>query len=39
MGLAYADIEITIAQGIAMASRDIIGEEEIRKMPITFLGI
>ncbi len=37
MGLIYADIELINAGDIEMARRHIIGEEEIKRMPVTML--
>jgi clan AA aspartic protease len=37
MGLVYADIEIINAGDIEMARRFIIGEDEIRRMPLNLL--
>lgn len=37
MGLIYADIELINAGDIEMARRHLIGEDEIRKMPVKML--
>lgn len=37
MGLVYADIELINAEDIALARRKIIGEEEVKRMPVTML--
>jgi clan AA aspartic protease len=37
MGLVYADIEIINADDLAFARRHIIGEEEVKRMPIHIL--
>jgi clan AA aspartic protease len=37
MGLVYADIEIINADDLAFARKHIIGEEEVKRMPIKVL--
>lgn len=37
MGLVYAEIEIINADDLAYARRHIIGDEEVKRMPITVL--
>src|ERR1022692_280381 len=37
MGLVYAEIELTNGDDVALASRHVIGEEEIKQMRITML--
>lgn len=37
MGLVYAEIEIINADDLAFARRHIIGDEEVKRMPITVL--
>ena len=37
MGLVYADIEIINGEDLALVRRHIIGEEEVRRMPINIL--
>ncbi len=37
MGLVYANIEIINGEDLALARRHIIGEEEVRRMPINIL--
>lgn len=37
MGLVYADIELINGDDIVLASRNIIGEDEIRKYPVNIL--
>lgn len=38
MGLIYADIELINADDIALARRHVIGEEEVKRMPIKALA-
>ena len=37
MGLVYADIEIVNGEDIILARKNIIGEEEIKRMPLNIL--
>ena len=37
MGLVYAEIELINGEDIALARRNIIGEDEIKRMPVTVL--
>lgn len=37
MGLVYADIELINAEDIALARRHVIGEEEIKRIPLNIL--
>jgi clan AA aspartic protease len=37
MGLIYADIELINADDVALARRHVIGEEEIKRMPVKVL--
>jgi clan AA aspartic protease len=37
MGLVYADIELINGEDITLAKRSIIGEEEIKRMPVVAL--
>ncbi|MBC7555212.1 MAG: clan AA aspartic protease [Taibaiella sp.] len=37
MGLIYADIELTNSDDLALARRHVIGEEEVRRMPLNIL--
>ena len=37
MGVVYADIELINSEDLAMASRHLIGEEEIRRMHLSML--
>ena len=37
MGLVYADIELTNGDDIALARKNIIGEDEIRRMHLNML--
>jgi predicted aspartyl protease len=37
MGLVYADIELINGDDIALARRHMIGEEEIKRMPVNIL--
>lgn len=37
MGLVSAEIELINAEDLVLARRDIIGEEEVKRMPVTML--
>ena len=37
MGFVYAEVELTNAEDIVLARRHIIGEDEVRRMPVTML--
>lgn len=37
MGLVYADIELINSEDVAMARRNIIGEDEIKRFPVNIL--
>jgi clan AA aspartic protease len=37
MGLVYAEVELINGEDIVLARRHIIGEEEVKRMPVTML--